>query len=131
MGHEKVEAALEANRAHQAALTAYVERLQAELETVDSLLVRVNNPISWKQSANEKQAAATIDSDESSDSEAEDDARVHVAGAAKPGSLLISRELLMEGGPFTADARWKRRYDELTSITPSVYSYIILGLPLS
>ena len=48
MGHEKVEAALEANRAHQAALTAYVERLQAELETVDSLLVRVNNSISWK-----------------------------------------------------------------------------------
>lgn len=39
MGHEKVDAALEANKVHQTALTAYIERLQAELETVDGLLV--------------------------------------------------------------------------------------------
>lgn len=70
------------------------------------------------------QAIASIESVASSDSEADDDVRVHVPGAAKPASLLLPRELLTEGGPFMVDARWKRRYDDLTNTTPSMsFSY--------
>jgi len=71
--------ALNANKAHQYALTVYAEKLSAELAELETLLVRSLTCPRGRSQLSLKQAAADVD-----DGQEELDTEVQIPGAMKP-----------------------------------------------
>ncbi|KAF8665554.1 hypothetical protein AX16_000014 [Volvariella volvacea WC 439] len=89
--------AIEANRAHQSALTLYAERLQAEIEEVDKLL-------SLKDAVN-------LENDDN-DLEGE----IYIDGAKRPTGLFTASEFLNPASPFFKDALNRTTYVAGTTV---------------
>ncbi|KAI6047083.1 Homeodomain-like protein [Pisolithus marmoratus] len=97
--HQLAQKALQANREHQRALNAYIERLEAELQMVERLI-----------------DAANIEMEDDSDLDVP--GFVLVPGAVRAAGAIPSSELLSPDSPFRDDALRRNRYKSLTDNHP-------------